>query len=64
MYLQVRRERALDGLMEEGSVGADEIEEGSRRGDRDDEDEEEAKWKAAIEVEKRVYKTSFQVEHK
>eukprot|EP00752_Nemacystus_decipiens_P003255 g3012.t1 len=62
---QVRRERALDGLMEDGSrVGGDDNtgdEADRRRMELDEEeDEEEARCKAAIEVEKRVYKGSFQ----
>eukprot|EP00752_Nemacystus_decipiens_P012060 g10691.t1 len=62
---QVRRERALDGLMEDGSrMGGDDNtgdEADRRRMELDEEeDEEEARCKAAIEVEKRVYKGSFQ----
>lgn len=63
---QVRRERALDGLMEEGSVGGSKGDDEDRNsrpqvGLGEEEDEEETKCKAAIEVEKRVYKGSFQV---
>ncbi|CBN76877.1 conserved unknown protein [Ectocarpus siliculosus] len=62
---QVRRERALDGLMEEGSVGGSKGDDEDRNsrpqvGLGEEEDEEETKCKAAIEVEKRVYKGSFQ----
>lgn len=66
---QVRRERALDGLMEDGSRAGgddDDTADGSNRrqgAELDEEDdEEETKCKAAIEVEKRVYKGSFQVQ--
>lgn len=64
---QIRRERALDGLMDEGGKGGDSSEgdgggnEHGRQSERDEEGEEEAKCKAAIEVEKKVYKGSFQV---
>ncbi|CAM9722589.1 unnamed protein product [Ectocarpus sp. 13 AM-2016] len=62
---QVRRERALDGLMEEGSVGGSKGDDEDRNsrpqvGLGEEEDEEETKCKAAMEVEKRVYKGSFQ----
>lgn len=64
---QVRRERALDGLMEDGSRAGGEDGTGGDGNSRrqteldEEEDEEETKCKAAIEVEKRVYKGSFQV---
>ncbi|CAM9288030.1 unnamed protein product [Laminaria digitata] len=63
---QIRRERALDGLMDGGSNNGDAGEgggsgnENGRQSERDEEGEEEAKCKAAIEVEKKVYKGSFQ----
>lgn len=54
--------------MDDGSKGGDETEggrggiENDRQSERDEEgEEEEAKCKAAIEVEKKVYKGSFQV---
>lgn len=66
---QIRRERALDGMMERPSEreqagsgdsdgGAEGVEETPAA---EEEDEEEAKCKRAIEVEKRVYRDSFQV---
>lgn len=67
---QIRRERALDGMMERpsdreqagsghGDGGAEGVEETPAA--EEEEDEEEAKCKRAIEVEKRVYRDSFQV---
>lgn len=53
--------------MDEGGKGGDSSEgdgggnEHGRQSERDEEGEEEAKCKAAIEVEKKVYKGSFQV---
>lgn len=60
-FTQIRRERALDGLVEEASRGEGGGEKDNRADTWDEEDEEEAKCKTAIEVEKRVYKESFQV---
>ncbi|CAM9586109.1 unnamed protein product [Scytosiphon promiscuus] len=60
---QVRRERALDGLVGDGGRRGDgeDDDDDERQMDLDEkEDEEETKCKAAIEVEKRVYKGSFQ----
>ncbi|CAM9192770.1 unnamed protein product, partial [Sphacelaria rigidula] len=50
---QIRRERALDGFMQSGSEDVAE-------GVVGEDEEEEARCKAAMEVEKRVYKDSFQ----
>lgn len=55
---QIRRERALDGLMGEEDES---VNEGGGEGEAGEGLEEETRCKKAIEVEKRVYKDSFQV---